>query len=208
MASKPSSCSEAFYSIPSALEALANSHGVVVTEQRFRTQVVAGHESPGPIFFADTASKPRGGVMLLAPRFTESPPPVSPPLSPTKWSPGVSPCPVGGTPAASRCTFGKRTMSSSPWLSSSSGVHTYHPERESRSIEGGPLGRAPRRSAFLLAGSDSETLPGPGHFDLPEVFATGGFHLGRKVRRAQSSTPGPGAYDIRRADDLLRRKRR
>jgi hypothetical protein len=218
----------AFYTMPSALESLRASRGVVVTGPRFQGETFAGHESPGPIFFPDAPRHVRGGTMAGSERFPAPRPSRGASSGIVVSSPqfGHSNAAIGGSPsgahsvasgnqsrassATRRCTFGVRPLkTNSPWTEASSdATHSYLPADDGHRIVGGVLGTAPKVSSFAGA-ADAADTPGPNHFHVPTRIGEGrGFFVGRRLRAPPSLTPGPGAYDVGLAEDRLRRKRR
>lgn len=212
---KPRACPHAFYTLPNALETLQASHGVVVTEQRFRGETFRGHESPGPIFYPKSTDRAKGGTFPNAARFPDESKKVASaaaanvPVLATSYS-GSDLASAARKRPASSCTFGSRVAANSPWPQSATPVHVYDPDGgQPAHLTGGRFGTAVRdTTAGILASGEALLNPGPGHFNVPSKFGTGSHYIGRRTRELRSSTPGPGAYDIRKADERLRRQRR
>jgi hypothetical protein len=218
----------AFYAMPTALEALRASRGVVVTGPRFQGGSFSGHESPGPIFYPDPPRHIPGGTLSCGDRFPAPRPErgakrevvVSSASSllqqqqhsaasfNTAASPARSASASGARP---QCTFGRRIDNgNSPWPRAEAPQHTHLPLDDGHRVPGGRIGTAARVTGFALGGGAGagEVTPGPGHFRVPSALGDKGGFVGRKLRPHASDTPGPGSYDVRLADARLRRRRR
>ena len=214
-------CPEAYYTMPNVLvdadSRVAESRGVVVTEPRFRAELFAGHESPGPIFYPGFLLGPQGGSIGKANRFP-APPARAFRTEKTEGSADNSNATwqthLKGTQARSRaatpgCKFGLRTATNSPWTAASSDIHTYDPvDERTRLLPGGVMPKAERRTQLGSGGESSEITPLPGHFHKPSNLGSGAFYVGVRRRETRSNTPGPGAYDLRLVDARMNRKRR
>lgn len=220
-------CSEAYYSVPNLLkesQPTSTSHGVVVTEPRFRYAGGAGQDSPGPIFNIGNMIPPSGGHFSQAARFSSDRPPRprvrADSLAAAREQMSInyeSSRNVSGSllerPSSSKatCFFGQRLQNSfSPFRQPLTLVHTHARDGgalETHHIVGGAITRAVRRLPSEIIAARDPT-PGPGHFTVKSEIGSGASYIGRRLREAKSSTPGPCSYDVSKADERLRRKRR
>ena len=220
-------CAVAYYGYPGLLEdgASGRSKGVVRSANRIVPETT---DSPGPIFFPERTDRIPGGGWSHAARFAKDAPPTEEDdsgngsealgysasfgggslrqsRSLSGLSGRASTADVSGERArpVSSCTFGTRTRVAH--AGSTNGVHSYDnaAARPPRPVVAAPLPVQPVRAA-----RPADATPGPGHFFKNQFHVTAPtWSFGRRTRRAESGTPGPGAYDVAKADAKMRRKR-
>jgi hypothetical protein len=229
-------CDVAFYTYPRLLEdgAARHSRGVTRTAPRATGTPADATNAPGPIFFPDMKRNIPGGAWSHARRFSggEDKPAAHGdetaslalsddigdfasfdlPSRGVSRSMSATPGRARGGTAASRgripastqsCTFGSRTTV--PMDMGACDVHSYDvPTRVGRP----PPPPAPSPLPKSRPQRAPDITPGPGHFFKNQFNVSSPvWSFGRRTRQEVSSTPGPAAYDVVKADAMNRRRR-